>query len=460
MESNGKALSLQFLALSRQLMSEGVDLERLFSATKESLATITSNKNDGATSNKPEPVTEMNPPSSQPKNNSQNLRFQTPRNPIKRPKIDTAPVTEVNNRFEAIANDEEEMVFEESANENIEDETNMDLEDDANQTDNNSRQTAQKKNKIAPIIIRNKKNWNEISKLIRTNNIVYTKAKLISQGVQVEPYSEDDYRNLFKILKTKKEEFYTYQLKSEKKLKVVIRGIMTEITEEDISSDLNEQGYPAIKVLRMKGRLGFPAPLVLVEIDREYKSIYNKLHRVCGLSVSVESLRVKTEVIQCHKCQLFGHCQKNCHAAFKCMKCGEEHSTHLCKKPKTTAPKCANCGGEHLSISLRCTKNPNNPTNRPTTEKRTSPAPQPNDNIWKRRMEEHKKQEDKAKTTETNTETNKYKETNKNKETKEEELATILGKMLLNFTNLNPSIEQTTEFITEQRKVINLFRKK
>lgn len=51
---------------------------------------------------------------------------------------------------------------------------------------------------------------------------------------------------------------------------------------------------------------------------------------------------------------------KNCNAEYKCMKCGQDRSIHLCTKPRTVAPTSANCGGEHLSISLRCPNNPNN----------------------------------------------------------------------------------------------------
>ncbi|GJQ88492.1 hypothetical protein Trydic_g4855 [Trypoxylus dichotomus] len=77
--------------------------------------------------------------------------------------------------------------------------------------------------------------------------------------------------------------------------------------------------------------------MILVEVKREYKSIYN-LKAVCGLAVTVEPLKTKTTTIECHKCQLFGHSQKTCHIDYKCMKCGENHSTHLCVKPATTPP--------------------------------------------------------------------------------------------------------------------------
>lgn len=193
------------------------------------------------------------------------------------------------------------------------------------------------------------------------HKINYCKAKLTQNGVQVEPSTEDDYRNLYKLLKNKEIQFHTFELSSEKPLKVVIRGIMTEITKDDIKTDLESQRYPAQKITRMQGRYG-PTPLILMEVPKEYKSIYDLQH-CCGLNVEVKPYELKKEVIQCHRCQLFGHVQRNCHAEYRCMKFGELHSTHLSSKPKTTPPRCANCGDEHLSTSLRCVKNPNSRKN-------------------------------------------------------------------------------------------------
>ncbi|KAL1453271.1 hypothetical protein WDU94_007426 [Cyamophila willieti] len=46
---------------------------------------------------------------------------------------------------------------------------------------------------------------------------------------------------------------------------------------------------------------------------------------------------------------------RNCNMTPKCLKCGEDHKTNDCKKPREQPPKCANCEGEHLSNSRHCT---------------------------------------------------------------------------------------------------------
>lgn len=59
----------------------------------------------------------------------------------------------------------------------------------------------------------------------------------------------------------------------------------------------------------MNGKNKKPAPLVLVDIDRKYHSIY-KITKVCKLNVFVEALKETGSLIQCHRCQSFGHVQK------------------------------------------------------------------------------------------------------------------------------------------------------
>ena len=66
-------------------------------------------------------------------------------------------------------------------------------------------------------------------------------------------------------------------------------------------------------------------------------------------------------VLQCHKCQKYGHTQKECRAKESvCLRCSEKHQSGQCPL-KTIDPatrqksySCANCGGSHSSTSNLC----------------------------------------------------------------------------------------------------------
>ncbi|EFA12788.1 hypothetical protein TcasGA2_TC010624 [Tribolium castaneum] len=184
-----------------------------------------------------------------------------------------------------------------------------------------------------------------------------------------------------------------------------------------------------------------PMQMVLVEIKREYKSIYN-ISNLFGLSVTAEPLKNKGFTIQCHRCQIFGHAQINCNAQFKCMKCGESHSTHLCAKPKTTPPKCANCQGEHTSIYKKCPVRPNILN---TPEKIT----QKPENPW------NKKQGKTTRKPQIENLTTKTDENPNNPNSKTKKISQILGNMLLEFCTLNPTDMQMQSFNKQILSIIN-----
>lgn len=297
--------------------------------------------------------------------------------------------------------------------------------------------------KAPPIVIRDKSKWTFVSSEITKNKLNYTKAISTSKGIKVEPCTVDDYKNMIRLLRdTLKVQYHTFDLNSEKPLKVVLRGVIPEITDEEIQSDLITKGYPITKISRMMGRNNQPAPLVLIEIERDYKSIYN-LSNCCGLSITAEPLKTKTTVIQCHRCQMFGHAQKNCNAEYKCLKCGDGHSTHLCPKPRTTPAKCANCAGEHPANYSKCSENPNsNPqlekpkTTKPWTTSKTEPSTSTTHPIAPISPSSTTKQPEPRET---------------------KELSLLIGDMFLNFSNTNATQEQKMLFIDQTQNLIKLF---
>ncbi|KAK9888225.1 hypothetical protein WA026_000492 [Henosepilachna vigintioctopunctata] len=226
---------------------------------------------------------------------------------------------------------------------------------------------------------------------------------------------------------------------------------MTENTDKKIDKDLKEQGNPVTKVVRMKGKKRYQAPLVRVELSsREDRTIDTDLRFCCELSVQVESVRLKSEMVQCYKCHLFGHVQRNCHSDPKCMRSGEAHNTYECTKARTSKPRCANCSSEHLSTNVHCIKNPNNPKNNKMTTRNLEHTPQPPANYWQKRAEEAERQQ-KQKTENL--------EKVEDKSTAEDELAMILGKMLIEFcSNTNTTRKQKLDLIDKQDKLIELFR--
>jgi hypothetical protein len=113
-----------------------------------------------------------------------------------------------------------------------------------------------------------------------------------------------------------------------------------------------------------------PLPLffVVLEPQNNNKEIYN-LEYLLNCKIRVELPRRKNTIVQCTRCQNYGHTKKYCTKPFNCVKCSGPHDTRFCRKPKDTPAKCILCSGSHPANYKGCTvyrdliysRNKNNP---------------------------------------------------------------------------------------------------
>lgn len=222
--------------------------------------------------------------------------------------------------------------------------------------------------KIPPIVLRDKTNWARISTEIKRRGINFVKAQNIPDGIRIFPSTEADYRAITKFFSNDSIPYHTYQLPSEKLLNVVLRGIPVEVAVEEIFKDLRELGFTPELVVRMRRtRDKAPMPLVLVKVPRAQKAIYH-LTEVVSLEISVETLKAKSSIGQCFRCQKFGHAQSRCTAPRRCVACAEEHPPSECPRLKTEPATCANCKGEHPANYRGCERFPRPRVVRPASE--------------------------------------------------------------------------------------------
>ena len=199
-----------------------------------------------------------------------------------------------------------------------------------------------KVSKIPPIVLRSRERWQELLILSKQNNINFKSSKNTRNGIKINVNTSDDFRKITKLLDVFSFQFYTYELPEEKNIKVIIRGVITELPIDQIKADIEDQGFHPTEIIRLRSRKDKERkelPLVLVKLPKEESRIY-ELKSVCYLSVTVESLKKSTVIGQCHRCQLFGHTSSNCRSNPRCVKCGDNHYTHDCIKNKTNSQMC------------------------------------------------------------------------------------------------------------------------
>lgn len=205
---------------------------------------------------------------------------------------------------------------------------------------------------------------------------------------KIQATEEVHYCKIVKMLETKNKHYYTYQLKSAKGLKVVLKGIDHNVDPDDIKSDLQGQGFEIKSVSNIKNRHKIPQPMFKIELTPEAsKAPKGKPHPIYDIryvlyrKITVEEPHKNNSLAQCQNCQEFGHTKTYCKLTSVCVACGEQHVTKDCTKDKNNSKikKCSNCNGNHTANYRGCpvylhiystTNQPNRPRNNPPVNNR------------------------------------------------------------------------------------------
>ena len=165
----------------------------------------------------------------------------------------------------------------------------------------------------------------------------------------------ESYRKITKILENNELPHYTYQLRSCRGQVVFIRKLDPLIDTSIIKESLEEQGFLTSSIMNIKDKKNNPLPLFKVQLDPSIvdKSLIYKVKYIGHYKVTIESPHNKPRIIQCSRCQEYGHTHNFCKLLPVCNHCGELHSSVSCPN-KQAAPKCGNCGLPHSAYDREC----------------------------------------------------------------------------------------------------------
>lgn len=223
--------------------------------------------------------------------------------------------------------------------------------------ENSSKQTV-KESPPPPIFIKDVINFTTmlqcISSHVKSEN--FTTKALANRSVKVSVSNVAEYRKLVSYLRESKTCFYTYQLKSEKPFKVVIRNLHYSVDPKEITEALAAEGHTVRNIVNIRHwKTKIPLSMFFVDLEPNTNnaSIY-KLKTLLHMRIVVESPKPKHAEVQCKRCQQFGHTHAYCTLPHSCVRCGGDHDNRSCSKPTDAKPKCVNCNGDHPANYRGC----------------------------------------------------------------------------------------------------------
>lgn len=176
--------------------------------------------------------------------------------------------------------------------------------------------------------------------------------------IKLMPEDIETYKTIRENLIKNNINHYTYQLKSERAYRIVIKGLHASENIEEIKEELQAKGHAVRQIVNVLHRLTkekLPIYFVDLEPQANNKDVFN-LKFINHVKVKIEPPYKKKEVLQCKRCQRFGHCKNQCFRPFRCVKCGDDHPTSICTKTPETEAVCANCQGKHPASYKGCIK--------------------------------------------------------------------------------------------------------
>lgn len=219
--------------------------------------------------------------------------------------------------------------------------------------------------KPPPIIVEQVINFSKLTQLLlrhieKDNFITKTIPNRVNKNivdVVIKLKLIDDYRKLNHILKENGARYHTYQLKQDKAFRVVLRHLHPSTPTDLIKEDLEVLGFSVRNITNaLHPASKAPLPLFFVDLNPspKNKEIFS-IEAIAHTHIKVEEPRKRKDIVQCFRCQAYGHTKGYCQRAPRCVKCGEEHLTAECKLPRNSGhAKCALCQGNHPASYRGC----------------------------------------------------------------------------------------------------------
>jgi hypothetical protein len=137
---------------------------------------------------------------------------------------------------------------------------------------------------------------------------------------------------------------------------VVIRHLHHSTPVDTIKEELNSKGFTVrniINVLHYQTKKPLPLFFVDLEPSPSNKDIF-AIDTLYYTKIKMEEPRPRRNLIQCTRCQSYGHTQAYCNHQPRCVKYGDNHLSSKCKKNKDSPASCALCTQPNPANYRRC----------------------------------------------------------------------------------------------------------
>ncbi|GFU35507.1 transposable element Tcb2 transposase [Trichonephila clavipes] len=198
-------------------------------------------------------------------------------------------------------------------------------------------------------------------------------SKLTGKFLRITIQSDGKYRKLAQFLRHEGVEYKSFMLKSNRPVKLLIRGLPTSTKVEEIRVEIEREGFRIHKISRLQNfKTKAAMPLIYLQLANDAKADtifqFTEMfaHKFPLSAMIIVSIKRHD---QCWRCQGFFQSSEVCHLPIKCLKCAGPHEAKNRNRAFEDPLICTNCGGEHAANWRQCPRFPKTKNNKKAPQK-------------------------------------------------------------------------------------------
>jgi hypothetical protein len=166
------------------------------------------------------------------------------------------------------------------------------------------------------------------------------------QYLMLVPETAGGFRATISALRSLREgegvSFHTFSLPEDRCVRLLLKNLGKRMPEAEIKGEIEALRIHVQAVMQLRSRLRDQdiekdrplTPNFIVSVARRLDvAKVRSLTELCGLRVQVETYNAPKGPLQCKRFQRFGHTQRNCGYAPRCVACGNAHPSGKCVTP-------------------------------------------------------------------------------------------------------------------------------
>jgi hypothetical protein len=237
----------------------------------------------------------------------------------------------------------------------------MEITDTTDETDVSSEKdkVAQQNHKPPPIMLYGITDINKLKELFDTvvKRIDYTIKVVNNKNIKISANSVEIYKLIISLVRQENLIGHTFTRKDEKCYRVVLKNLHYSTPVTDIKEEIEKHGHKVrgeiINVRHHVTKTPLSMFFVNLEPNANNKDIF-KVKYISNCVVNFEPPRKNNTIVQCMRCQQYGHTKNNCMRPHRCVKCAGAHNTTECPKNENTPATCALCLESHPANYKGC----------------------------------------------------------------------------------------------------------